>query len=209
MHPTVRGVAQQSEQDLRRRERVARRAMPILDRHTIVMRHRVEVPTRQVREELARQAHRAELSEQQLTERRRCHARELGAQEPEVEARVVRHEYAADQMRCELPGDVREGRGITHHGIVDAGEPRDLPRDRSPGIHERMERQGHVVPIDMHRRHLGDAIGTTRLPAGRLDVDHDIGERVQFHGAQPKVLRAPRAARIVAGGPIESGPPTR
>src|SRR3970282_1761936 len=118
-------VAQEPEEDLRGGARVADGAMAPVNLDAVVARHGIEVPAGQVREEAARQAHRAELRRRERTPARARDALVLGLQEVPVEARVVRHEDAAHDVLREVAGDLAKPRRASHHRVADPREARD------------------------------------------------------------------------------------
>jgi hypothetical protein len=123
-------------------------------------------------------------------------------QEREVEARIVRDEHAAVGEFRER-GDDRVDRGCARNGgVVDAGEVRDLARDRYAGVHQRLERADALAPAELESADLGDA-ALDRRAAGRLEIhddERDLGER---NGIVENTLDGLERHRVPPGGPRE------
>ena len=114
-------------------------------------------------------------------------ARRAGAEEAEIEAHVVADDHRA---RAELD-ERREHRldaGRRHdHRLGDAGEHRDLRRDRHARVHEGLERAEALAASHLDRADLGDGAALGRSPCG-LEVDD--AERDVRQGRAEVVERA-------------------
>jgi hypothetical protein len=117
--------------------------------------------------EAAREAHRAQRPRVELE----AGALELVAQEPVVEARVVRDEDPSGEALVQAVGELGEARRARHHLAGDAGERLDRRRDRGTRIHQGRPLRAHLEAVDLDDADLGDAV-PRRLAAGGLEVDH-------------------------------------
>ncbi len=111
-------------------------------------------------------------ADRRALERRVLESPEVRVHEPEVERRVVRDEDRAAEELEQARQHVLDGRRPRDHRVADAGEPRDVRRDRLPRVDERAERAEPLAPAVAHGSHLRDRVGGRRAARG-LQVDHD------------------------------------
>ena len=100
------------------------------------------------------------------------------AQEPDVEAGVVRHQDRAAGELQEHRQHRGDGGGVAHHRGGDPGEFDDLRRDRALRVHQGGELADHLAAADLDRADLGDrVVAAVRTglgaAAGGLQVDDD------------------------------------
>ncbi len=94
-----------------------------------------------------------------------------GAEEPDVERRVVGHENAAlGELQERRQGLADRGRARDHR-IGDAGEDGDERGDRLARLDQGLELAEHLTRAHLHRADLGDAVGLVGSTRG-LEVDH-------------------------------------
>ena len=86
---------------------------------------------------------------------------------------VPRRNSSSDGSTASIRGAGRDER------VGEAGEHRDLRRDRPARVDERLERAEELAAADLHRADLGDRV-VGAVAARRLEVEHaerDVGER--------------------------------
>ena len=100
-----------------------------------------------------------------------------GAQEADVESRVVGDQHCAAGEFEERGQHRVDLRRVAHHGRGDAGELDDLRWDAAAGVDQRGQLAEHRSAAHLHRADLGDGVDVVavagRAAAGRLEVDHD------------------------------------
>src|SRR6185436_16358987 len=151
-------------------------AMARRDLHAVMERDVVERTPTQLRQQLARELHRAESPP---VERPAGDTAHFGGDEAPIERRVVRHEHASFQRAEQLTAYLVEGRRAPHHVPRDAREPGDERRNGSLRIDERLEQHAWLAAIHFDRGDLDDAIAMQGARARRFHVDDYIGESVE------------------------------
>ena len=122
-------------------------------------------------------------------------ARARRGQEAHVERRVMRGEHAAVDEVEEHRQHGRGRRRVRDHGVTDAGQLRDVGRDRLPRVHQGAELRFDPAAAHPDGADLGDT-GRVRGPAGRLDIDHHELQALQRAPAQCQPGgRSPRPPR--------------
>ena len=113
---------------------------------------------------------------------RRARPRDLaalrgGAQEADVESRVVGDEHCAAGEFEERGQHRFDLRRVADHRRGDAGEFDDLRRNASAGVDKRGQLAEHLAAAHLDRADLGDGVDVVtvavRAAAGRLEVDDD------------------------------------
>ena len=97
-----------------------------------------------------------------------------GVEEGHVEADVVADDDGAGDEVDERVEHGLDARRRQHHGLGDAGEHRDLRRDRRARVHEGVEGAEELAAAHPHGADLGDA-ARLRRRAGGLEVEHAEG----------------------------------
>src|SRR6266567_1552156 len=130
----------------------------------------IEVMARILRVEPARELHRAEHAGCEGA----SEAPELVLEEPVVEARVVRDEYAARDPPGNLIGNLAKGRCAGDHGVGDAGQALYFRRDAAFRIDQRAPLAHPRAVVDTDDANLGDAILRSGC-AGGFQIDEGDG----------------------------------
>ncbi|MNC86607.1 hypothetical protein D3C83_22790 [compost metagenome] len=131
---------------------------------------RVQVVARLVRVELARELDGAKNPAGVTV----TGAPELVAEEPVVEAGVVRDEQLAVQTGQQRPGDLGEGGGERHHVVGDARDGLDRRRNPDSRVHQCGPLGDAVARPDLDQADFGDAV-INRMGAGGLEVEENEG----------------------------------
>ena len=148
------------------RLRVGHGAMTVLDHDSVAFHHGVEVVTRHLGVQRARQSHRAQVGAAPGSANRR----ELAPDESVVEAHVVRNEYAPLEPLAQLSGDALERRRVEQHFVVDAGQCGDARGDVHARIDERLPLEVHAIAGGADHGDVDDAV-QAQGTAGRFDID--------------------------------------
>jgi hypothetical protein len=171
---------EQEREDLGGDERIAGRAVAGGVLQSEVDLETVETAGADSPDQPPRQPHRAQ---PRPVQREVARSPQLRGDESPVEARVVGDEDPPRERRQHLIRDCREARGVAHHVVRDAGDRADQRRNRSAGIHQRIEH--HLAPPALN--HDDGDLRNPIVPAGPhsggLDVHHGERALVEQRGA--------------------------